>query len=331
MLGGRDRSLLYRQLGEMCRAGLPIERVFTVASEARRGTTARALALITDHIRTGASLEVAFNRVQPSFPGIFARWETRFIGFGERSGQLPDFLVQVADQVEENHRMTMEILGGFVYPLIMLYVSIMAGPVAKLILGGVGLYLDAVRGPLLGMTAVLAAVAVGLFHPVSRVRIMAALRPIPVFGKLLATASLYRLITGLALAYRGGLALDEAWPLAAEGSGDPRLIAVSRQIAHRIQAGKEVSATLDKHHNLFPESLRNAYLTGEATGRLDHELLHLAKMMLAEMDLMRKTAVKMTNAAFYVAVALYMGKNIADIYLGQLTVIDDALKGLGGL
>ncbi|MBM3267633.1 MAG: type II secretion system F family protein [Candidatus Sericytochromatia bacterium] len=328
MLSGKTRALLYRQLGDMARSGMAIERVFALSAASRKGKLGAALELAAARLRNGSSLEDALRVADAKYPGLFASWELKYIAFGEKAGHLPDFLLQIADQAEEAHTLTTELIGGFAYPLFLLYLTILVGPLAKLILQGPAAYLGTVAGPFLGITVLLGGAVAGLLQPGSRRAILAALRPVPLLGKMVGTAALYRTITALALAYRGGLPVDQAWPLASQASEDAVLIDAGKRIQAQILAGREVAPVLERLPAVFPVPVRTAYQTGEATGNLDGELLHAAGFLRRDLEVLRKSAVKVANTGFYLLVAAFMAGNVLDIYRGPMAQIDQIYRDL---
>lgn len=325
VLSGKNRALLYRQIGEMASSGLPIERIFTLAAGSRSGRVGAALDLVASKLRAGWSLGEALGAADRKFPGLFADWEIQFIAFGEKSGHLPDFLLQLSEQAEEAHALWIEILPGLAYPVLLLYLAILAGPLAFLILSGPAPYLAAVSGPLATVTATLGLGVYGFTQPRSRALFLRALLPIPLLGKLVAFAGLYRWASSLALAYRGGLPLDQAWPMAAEASNDPRLIEAGRVVRTQILAGREVSPVLQRYRAVFPQVVLTAYQSGEATGRLDSELLHAARFLRHEIGLLRKLMTRLGNNLFFLIVAGLLVRNVLDMYRGPL----ELLRNLG--
>lgn len=328
VLSGKNRAVLYRQIGDMARSGLPIERVFTIAAGSRSGKVGAALEFVAGKLQKGWSLDEALAAAHKRFPGLFAGWEIQFIAFGETAGHLPDFLLQISDQAEEAHALQLEIISGFAYPLFLMYITILAGPLASLILSGPLAYLAAVTGPLVTVTAMLGLFVYGLLNPRSRDLILRALRPVPILGKLLSFAGLYRWATSLALAYRGGLPLDQAWPMAAEASGDPRLKAVGRVVKAQILSGREVSPVVQRYPNVFPTAVLTAYHTGEATGRLDTELLHAANFLRREIEVLKKLATKLVNNLFFLLVAGLMIRNVLDMYKGPMEIMQNMWQNI---
>ncbi|MBM3274476.1 MAG: type II secretion system F family protein, partial [Candidatus Sericytochromatia bacterium] len=208
MLSAKERALLFRELGDMLRAGLPVERTMSVAAKARRGKMAEVLALMAQRVRKGESLEDAFMAAERRYPGHFSKWEIRYIGFGEKAGRLPEFLLQIAEQAEEAWSLTMELISSCAYPLLLLYISILVGPLAKLILKGPLPYIAEIWFPLIAVTAGLAGLGIAFRHTTYRRAILGALRPVPALGKVVNLASQLRLISGLGLAYRSGIPIN---------------------------------------------------------------------------------------------------------------------------
>jgi general secretion pathway protein F len=79
----------------------------------------------------------------------------------------------------------------------------------------------------------------------------------------------------LALLIEHGVPFSEAIVLAAEASGDPALLAASRQIAGAVERGDPLVASLS-NPDVFPPLLRWMMITGQRQGTLVSALRHAA-------------------------------------------------------
>lgn len=131
-VGLRDQAMLYRQLGAMYDAGLPVHfGISTVLEQNKNGTLKRCLAGIKPQIIKGVPLSVAMAR----YPGFFPEFHRSVIAAGEATGALKPMLSRLADALEMDYNFRWElwkevftkglfIFGNFiVWPMVMFYLS----------------------------------------------------------------------------------------------------------------------------------------------------------------------------------------------------------------
>jgi general secretion pathway protein F len=116
-----SRTMLYREVGALLRAGLPLANALEVLIAAPEiGSDRTHLAGIRDRIREGSSLGEAFAHST----GAFSPYEQAVIEVGERSGTLEIVLDRLAKILEEQQRVKERIQTALIYPAIVVTLAI---------------------------------------------------------------------------------------------------------------------------------------------------------------------------------------------------------------
>ena len=125
-LNVESRTMLYREVGALLRAGLPLANALEVLIAAPElGTNRTHLAGIRDRIREGTSLAEAVAQST----GTFSPFEQAVIEVGERSGTLETALDRLAKFLEEQQRVKERIQTALIYPAIVVTLAIVVSVV----------------------------------------------------------------------------------------------------------------------------------------------------------------------------------------------------------
>jgi len=109
------RSLLYRELGALLNAGLPLVAALEVLIQSPElGEARNVLAEIRDRVREGMSFAQALAGAGPQVRAF----EKAVIAVGEKSGTLDAVLVDVAEFLEEQQQVQERIQSALIYPMI---------------------------------------------------------------------------------------------------------------------------------------------------------------------------------------------------------------------
>ena len=120
-LNVESRTMLYREVGALLRAGLPLANALEVLIAAPELGSDRAhLAGIRDRIREGYPLAGAIAQSA----GAFTPFEQAVIEVGERSGALDSVLDRLAKFLEEQQRVKERIQTALIYPAIVVTLAL---------------------------------------------------------------------------------------------------------------------------------------------------------------------------------------------------------------
>lgn len=119
-ISGNDLSLLTRQWATLLLSALTAEQALAALIDQ---TDSEAVALTLTGVRSevvaGYSLKAALDRFPNSFPSIYRA----SIAAGEKTGQLPQIMLQLADYLERRDALRRKILQALIYPVLVALVA----------------------------------------------------------------------------------------------------------------------------------------------------------------------------------------------------------------
>ena len=120
-LKGKDIAIATRQLAVMLNAGIPIATSYgSIAS----GTDHPRIREIFTAIRTDVEGGTALSEALARFPRQFDNLYTNLVAVGERSGNLDNLMVEIANYMENLEEIKAKIKGALFYPAAVLVVGI---------------------------------------------------------------------------------------------------------------------------------------------------------------------------------------------------------------
>ncbi len=290
------RSVLYRELGALLQAGLPLDRALRLLSEnPELAAGAETLASVGDQIKEG----VDFSEVLARQLRGAREDEIAVLGAGEAAGRLPQVCMELADHLEEEAGVGDQIRTALVYPAVISLVAlavlgVLVGfllPAYDQLLAGVGQELPAltrgvlalgrgVRHPLGvgGLLLILLLLARGIAGLRRRPGGLISLRwyRLPVLGPALGALARARFARTLALLLEGGIPLHRALETAGKATGAPGLAAACARAARRVSQGERLAEVL-MAVPVLREDLPGWAMAGEASGDLSGLFRHAAR------------------------------------------------------
>ncbi|MCB1069603.1 MAG: type II secretion system F family protein [Verrucomicrobia bacterium] len=128
-LQAEARSLIYRELAALVKAGFPLATALDMMLDTPDAMGyALSLSPIRDAIREGQSAAMAIREAWP----LVSSFELAVLEAGEKSAELPMVLNNLADELDEQTRIRKHILGASAYPLFLL---LLAGGIAGAVFG----------------------------------------------------------------------------------------------------------------------------------------------------------------------------------------------------
>jgi len=335
-IGNADLTLLTRQWATLLLSGLSVERALAALIEQAEGEPMRQLlAGVRSEILGGYSLRAALDR----YPQAFSPLYRASVAAGEKSGELPQVMNQLADYLDRSHALRLKTLQALLYPVIVASVALLvivglmtyvvpqvvtvfqqtkqALPLlTRLLLGCSALLRDWGWLAVLVLAGAWLAARRSLRQTAIRRRWDAWLLHLPLLGRHLRTLDATRFASTLAILAGSGVPLLAALEAGRQVIGRLPLADAVGVAAERVREGQSLSRALAAS-GLFPPLLIHMIASGEATGKVDELLERAAGLQQAELE--NRTAV--LTALLEPALLLLMGGFVLLIVLAVMQPI----------
>ncbi len=299
-LDASARADVYRELGALLKAGVPMLSAFQMAiNSAAHPQHAVMLSQVRDRIREGGALVDSWVAADARLPNF----ERAALTAGERSGALDAVLEQLADYLEEQQRVQEKLKSALVYPLFVVALAIIVGVgLLGFVLPNLGRMFAETRMELPWLTSALLALgrqgwllaalpivllALGTWwrhrvisQPTERERFDAARLRWPWLGKNSRLLVAARFSRTFSLLLRGGVGAVDAMELAGDATGNLWLANITRAEAEEVRHGKSIANAI-KSIPPFSATLGGWIEAGEASGTLS-ELMDRAGRRLEQ-------------------------------------------------
>lgn len=330
-IASSELSLLTRQWSSLLGAGLTAEQSLAALIDQAETTAVRhTLAGVRGEITAGYSLRAALDRHASSFPTVYRA----SVAAGEKSGQLPAVMDELADYLDRREALRRKTLQALIYPVLVATVALVI--ITALMIYVVPQVVSVFQGgkqALPWLTRVLILVS-GLLRDYGWLLVVAVVTSVflaraalrqdvvrrrwhtRLLGRHFRTLESARFASTLAMLAGSGVPLLAALDAGKQVLGLlPMQDAVDAAIT-RVREGTPLSRALAESRR-FPALLIHLVASGEQTGRLDAMLKRAA--LLQESELENRTAV--LTSLLEPALLLVMGGFVLLIVLAVMQPI----------
>ena len=325
-LSHRDVSLITRQLASLVQSGLPLDEVLAAAARQSKKQSIKTVVLqIRSRVLEGLSLAQAMAEL----PKVFDNLYRAMIKAGESSGYLGPVLDQLADYTERSQETKQKLKSAMIYPLVMVVVAVgvvtllMVKVVPQLIglfernkqdlpfitevliassnfLVNYGIFL------LFGLIALGVLVVKALQEPGRKKAWHRVQLKLPVIGEFILQAETARYASTLGLLAASGVPLLEGLKIASQVLTNTNMRAASVEVATSVQEGMALNKALEQA-DVFPPLLVQMVASGEANGKLDEQLIHVARNQERELNFSVDALMGLLEPAMILFMALVVG------------------------
>lgn len=323
--GLRQRSLFYGHLATLLGAGLPIARILEQLINSPPDPALRKIARRIQHeLEHQSTWTEAFRAV----PGWTPAFDLALIEAGERSGRLSEAFETLARHHRHRADSLRRMLQSSAYTVITFHVAVMIIPIPAWVSSGdfvaYLLHSVGVLAAIYGLLALIIWAASGQRQEAWRAALERFTLKIPVLGSARSALALGRLAGSLEALISAGVLITEGWPMAARASGSPLIVRVVETWPPQLESG-QTPGELVAESGLFPTTFVSAYSTGEISGRLDEQLLWLARHY--EQEGYQRLQVLATAAPTigYIGVAAWIVLYVIATFSGYVNIINQLL------
>jgi type II secretory pathway component PulF len=309
-------------LAELLEAGVSVHESLALI----RSSTTRRLRALAEGLGTRIAAGDGLADALGGYPGAFSLADVEVVRAGERTGRVAEALRTVAAEQEAAIRVRRRLWKGAAYPLTVLGLSIVIGPIPELVLGSAQGYLLGVVGHLAAVGTAMAAIVVGIPWLLSRSAIGHPVRR--ALWRLPWPATLYvhrvRASFGMTLGRNlaAGLPVFAALRSAGQATGDPRAAEAAGTACDAVERGAGLADALAPSGLAAPEDLLLVH-TGERSGSLEASLERVRALASDRYARGLNRLLSLVGVLFTLVVFLYVALGV----LGAYEQVTAAVKG----
>jgi type IV pilus assembly protein PilC len=312
----KELAIFFRQFGTMVNAGMPLYRSLTIlGSQTSNRRLQQVIGDLAAQVQAGGKLSEAFRR----HPALFRPVQIAMIEAAEAGGLLDRMLNRIADYLEREYEIRLEIKRRTLYPKLLLAAAVFIPPIHLLIFNGVVPYLQATVGRIALLVVLVAALWL-LFRllfqiPAFRALYDAIKLAIPGLGKVVRQFAVGKFTRSLAALYGAGLPVTRALRVSADACDNYLIARAVHRQSPRVERGEPMSAVL-AGTGLFSPIVLGMVATGEHAGDMEGMLNKVADYQEREAEHSTRQLVVVLGVVVYLAVALLVASQIVSFYGG---------------
>ena len=304
------RAELYHQLGAMITAGVPlIQALQMAAGNSSIRPSQRIMSALTVHLKNGLTFSDSLARV----PGWMPAFDKALLSAGEHSGRLEYTFKQLGTYYATRAEILREMINGLSGTFLRLLLFLAIFPLGDFFGLVVGImnnnYIECIpyiRDKIIefgGLFGLILIIIIALQTESLRSILEFLAQIVPFLRTAQKHLALARLSVALESLVLSGISIIRSWPMAAAGSGSPRLKRDVAKWKTPLESG-HTPAELVSQSNFFPEMFKNLYHTGEVSGRLDESLNRLQNYYREEGFRALRIFIRLFNGLIFLIVAV---------------------------
>lgn len=293
-----DLMLFNHQLASMVNTDLPlVPSLKALSQDMRKGRFKTVIDQVRRDVEGGASLTEALSK----HPAVFSKFYLKLIEAGEKGGNLPGILNQLADYSQSLAMLEKKVKEALAYPLIILLIALAVfsllvkfviptfaemfdkfgfelgelPPLTRFILN-LPIYFPYILLGTLGLILLIWLGKSWLDRSGAGGLLLDRLKlALPLFGSFLRDTAIGNFCRTLGILLQAGVPLLTALDLAGMASSNRLVEIASRKMKKGVNEGEKMTKSMHKS-GIFPQTLIWMLAVGEERGKLDESLLRLA-------------------------------------------------------
>jgi type IV pilus assembly protein PilC len=318
-----ELAMMYRQLGTLIQAGVPmVQTLTTLAEQTRHGRLKSILREASSSVAGGNPLSKTMER----YPSVFSALQIEMIRAAETSGMLEAMCNRIADYLERELEIRRKLKRETLYPKIVLFVAACVFLLLVFLKAGSEGALGYVK---LGATILVVGIVVWWWARfLNQIPAVGAAWDhvkmlIPGPGGVTRRYATARFTRALAALYGSGVLLTNAVAISARACGNR---AIGQRMLNNVpllMSGQGIGAMLAASGLLSPIAVQMAK-TGEQTGNLDLMMNKVADYLESEADAKAHQLSVFAGVAALLLAACVVGYLVISFYVGQVGQVMNA-------
>jgi type II secretion system protein F len=322
----RDVNLFFRQLANLCDAGLPLIRALTtLISETENPKMVDVLRQLRAGIQKGRTLAECL----ADHPKVFPSMYSKMVHAGETGGMLEEVLVRIATFGDKSEDLKSKVKGALIYPIFLVTVGALALfillsfvfpkfisifddlnvdlPIATSIVMAICDFMSRFWAFILaGVAALFIGLRQYIATPGGRFKVDKALLRAPVFGPVAQRVEISKFARTLGTLIDNGVPILSALRIVVETLTNKALAKEVDSIHDEVSEGDSLNDTLRKREH-FPPSVVNMLAIGEESGMLGEACKRIADVYDEEVDRAIKAMTSLLEPMLILVMGFFVG------------------------
>ncbi len=328
------------ELSLLLESGIRVDRGIDIIKQANaHPALSRLLSQISSALKKGASLSDAFSEHEDLFGPLYIN----LLKIGESSGNLPEVLNRLSNDLKFQKDLRSQISTALTYPSVIFFVCIMAVyfVLTFIVPKMSGIFTDLSQAPwytqmiinvsnffvdyqviiISGVISVITGLAYALKRPNVKNWFYVKVSHLPGIGKVILTAERIRFAQSMAMMLEAGLQLDTTLELTSNTLKHPELKRDARLALKQLKSGKLLSAVLAKTR-IFPDFFLSIIKVGEETGRLPRVFSEIAQRSKADLESVIKKLTTMLEPIMLIFMGGFVGGIVITMLMSMVSIND---------
>lgn len=334
-----DIALFTRQLGDLLKAGVSIDRALVTL---REQTSNQQLCDILGEVHKEVLAGKPFHEAFSKHPAVFGTLYVSMVKAGEMGGFLEEVLHRLAGFIEKDEELKSRVRAALAYPTLLMTIGFLAItflmvffiprfseifdkmggnlPLPTQIVMAISYFLKDYWFAFLAATLALIAGGKRFTETIQgRAWVDRALLQVPLFGDIVRKNAISRFTRTLGTLLRSGVPILSALQIAKEAMVNVVLMADIDEATVGVKQGKTLAELLRKSHT-FPRMVIDMIAVGEEGGNLDEVLVNIADTYDVQVDRSVRTFVSLFEPALLLFMAVVVGFIVISMLLPVFTL-----------
>ncbi len=299
----------------------------------------RLLAKISSSLKKGTSLSEAFSEHDDLFDPLYIN----LLKIGETSGNLPEVLNRLADDLKFRKELKSQISQALTYPSVIMAVCVLAVyfVLTFIVPKMAGIFTDISQAPwytqviigvsnffvenevfiIGGVVLAIVSLSYAFKQPHIRSKIYVWASRLPGVGNIILTAERIRFASSMAMMLDAGLQLDTTLELTSNTLKHEDLKRDTKQALKQLKSGKQLSAVLSKTR-IFPDFFLSIIKVGEETGTLPKVFKEVAERSRGDLDQVIKKLTTLLEPLMLVFMGGFVGGIVISMLMSMVSIND---------
>lgn len=335
-----DLEFFTSQLSLLLESGVRVDKGIEIIQQSNANPSLNKLLFkISASLKKGESLSASFAKHDDYFDELYIS----LLEIGETSGNLPEVLSRLADDLKFKKELKAQITQALTYPFVIFAVCILAVyfVLTFIVPKMAGIFTDLSLAPwytqliiktsnffidyqvlIIGLiVTLLVAFSYSFKQSSFRKKVYTFCAGLPGIGRVLLTSERIRFASSMAMMLEAGLQLDTTLKLTTNTLKHPDLRREANQALKQLKSGKQLSHVLSKTQ-IFPEFFLSIIKVGEETGTLPRVFNEVANRSRIDLDAVIKKLTTLLEPLMLVFMGGFVGGIVISMLMSMVSIND---------